>query len=50
MIKFFKKYYSLITFVTLILLGTIIYYYLDNQNDDKYTVVFVDDLSDIENK
>ena len=50
MIKFFKKYYSVITFVTLILLGTVIYYYLDNQNSDKYTVVFVDDLNDIENK
>lgn len=50
MIKFFKKYYSIITFITLILLGTIVYYYLDNQNNDKYTVVFVDDLNDLENK
>ena len=45
--NFLKKYYSLITFVTLILLGTVVYYYLDNQDNLDYKVVYVDDLNEI---
>ena len=48
--KFLKKYYSIITFVTLIILGTVIYYYLDKQDNENYKVVFVDDLNEIKNK
>ena len=47
---FFKKYYTVIVFISLIILGTIICFYLDKTETYKYDVVFVDDLNDIQNK